>query len=75
MFRSISRSASTMALPMHSSAATKAGYGSFMPTQLVDSTYVARAIRPLRGSVTDLVNQLFSRKAMINDLGNFKGTG
>ena len=30
----------------------------FMPTQLLDSTYAARAIRPLLGSVTDLIGKL-----------------
>ena len=30
----------------------------FMPTQLLDSTYAARAIRPVLGSVTDLIREL-----------------
>ena len=30
----------------------------FMPTELLDSTYAARAIRPLLGSVTDLIGEL-----------------
>ena len=30
----------------------------FMPTQLLDSTYAARAIRPLLGSVADLIGEL-----------------
>ena len=33
----------------------------FMPTELLDSTYAARAIRPLLGSVTDLVGELQRR--------------
>ena len=30
----------------------------FMPTELLDSTYATRAIRPLLGSVTDLIGEL-----------------
>ena len=65
VFRSSSLSALTMALLMHSLAVTKGRLRFFMPTQLLDSTYAARAIRPLLGSVTDLIGRASGEQCVL----------